>query len=133
MERQLPELLFGGTKFRVDIQNGCFVQADDASNKIEFYHLIYKDNHNELDYNPATKKEHYLFDDPEGVLLLKIPRLIELDPVGVAQKYGIDQSSLKYLRDSDMELSREKLLEKMDKRLAQSIIEKRKLKRGKRI
>jgi hypothetical protein len=95
MKRELPKWNIHGTTFNVDVKNEWLVQVDDAYNKIRFTHMDFKLTHYEFDFDPAYKNIHAPFDEATGVIRVKVPTMIELDPEGMAEKYRVHPDELK--------------------------------------
>lgn len=97
MSRTLPEINIYGDPFYVDIRLGEIRKKDAPYNSISFdqmeasgdgYHYrFWYDPKNKAHFpiTPGTRKV------PAQAVCLEIPYEIKLDPVGVAQKYGLDQ------------------------------------------
>lgn len=84
-----------GTTFLVDIHTQVLRQTDNPANEISFVRdMADQDSHYSLFYDPEEKN---IPRQTHGAVLLKeiiIPKLIELDPEGMAAKYGLQAGDL---------------------------------------
>ncbi|UZJ63944.1 hypothetical protein OKW96_16240 [Sphingobacterium sp. KU25419] len=118
--RELPLFQIGGTDFFVDIQRHQLREKDNPHNRITLgnvkeeygFSFFYYDTLTKNRYNGGTAEL------PERVMLIIMPPLKELDPIGLARKHG--------LRDNHYENSR-------DKRTAESLPQLRKSNANKQI
>lgn len=91
------------TDFMVDIDKQVLREAQRPTNEISFVNDM-KDmgSHYLLNYDIVEKTCTPAVSDPLTWLPFHIPPLIELDPAGMAEKYGIPQSDLKGKIDFDV-------------------------------
>jgi len=89
MERQLPTLEIEGTTFLVDIQQMAIIQKGIPDNIIFFAEIENEDTH----YNmPFDLKAKCLADgrtNEKDIVWVTVPRMSQLDPEGMAQKYNV--------------------------------------------
>jgi hypothetical protein len=90
MGRELPEYELYGTKFLVDVELLELRQKDDPENTISFLSMEDRGTHYRIDYNV---NEAYNVD---------IPPLKELDPEGMAAKYGCSIEDMKNKTDFEI-------------------------------
>lgn len=91
MERKLPIAEIAGTSFYVDVLREELRQTDDASNRISFNELSESKGGYSFIYDKKTKNvpEENTEDNAGHLVKVTLPALMELDPVGIAEKYGI--------------------------------------------
>jgi len=93
--RMLPVFLMEGTEFFVDTQLNEFRQKDAPWNRISMNELteLSEGDVTALVYDTDTKNIYEGIVDPDNipahVKLVILPSLMELDPVGMARKYGL--------------------------------------------
>ncbi len=103
MERELPVFTIEGTDFIVDIQKGGLVQADDPGNIIELESLSDHGTHYEMFYD-LREKNWVAGVGPidDQMVDVKIPLMVTLDPVGMAEKYGVKVAGLQGKTDKQI-------------------------------
>jgi hypothetical protein len=85
-----------GTSFVVDIDLQVLRQSDNASNEISFINdMVDFESHYRLFYDPARLNGPRGGYDPATLKEINVPKLIELDPEGMARKYGFEPGELK--------------------------------------
>lgn len=93
MARKLPIAEIAGTSFYVDVIREELRQANNDQNRISFnelteskggYSFIYDTRTKNVPENSATTRN-----EPGNMVRVTLPALMELDPVGLAEKYGI--------------------------------------------
>jgi hypothetical protein len=93
MARKLPIAEIARTSFYVDVLREELRQTDDAENRISFNELFDSKGGYSFIYDTRTKNvpENGSAAEIESGSLVKVtlPALMELDPVGIAEKYGI--------------------------------------------
>ncbi|WEK21356.1 MAG: hypothetical protein P0Y49_09405 [Candidatus Pedobacter colombiensis] len=89
METQLPIHEINGTSFLVDVQKGELKEAGNPDNTIAFADMRYNEEGYGFSYDPLTKNlpEWNRLYKPE-IELIQVPHMVELDPAGMAAKYG---------------------------------------------
>ncbi|MEP7372323.1 MAG: hypothetical protein ABI675_02970 [Chitinophagaceae bacterium] len=93
-QHNLPVFTIEGTDYLVDVMNNKFIQKLNKSNTISFRKLEYHGTYYTLE---GYAKER-----------LKIPQLIELDPVGMAKKYNLSLEKLAGKSDFDLRADTER-------------------------
>lgn len=102
-----------GTLFEVDIETQRLVEQANPANAISFidqmtdhgtHYSMYYDLRRKNQYN--TGMGSYESDDWEGI---RIPKLIELDPLGMAERYGCSIEQLKGKTDFEVIVNQEDL------------------------
>lgn len=91
MERKLPIAEIAGTSFYVDVKREELRQTDDAGNRISFNELAENKKGYSFVYDTRKKNvpDRHSEDDRERTIRVTLPALMELDPAGLAEKYGI--------------------------------------------
>ncbi len=88
MKRELPVYNIEGTDFVVDVANLQFREKANPENVIPVSDMRDVGDGYVFDYSPKEKNIPMLFSDDTDVREVKIPELVQLDPVGMAEKYG---------------------------------------------
>lgn len=95
-----------GTVFEVDIQNQQLIERANPINAISFVNqMIDHGTHYEMGYDRSLKTtldRANDFSESENWELIKVPKLIELDPEGMADKYGYTVADLKDKTDFEI-------------------------------
>ena len=95
----LPKINIAGSDFIVDMRLKELRAADNTDKRIDLNSLHMDDNGEQYIgfYKPASKEivriDHKIVNIPKGVVMLKIPNELKLDPLGVAREYGVDEIS----------------------------------------
>ncbi|CAL1519137.1 hypothetical protein [Chitinophaga sp. MM2321] len=91
MNKKPIEYSLKGTTFYVDIDRRELQEKENPENVISFLAMNDKRTHYEMDYDPEEKNLIPSFpnfnDEPPGNLIL-VPQMKDLDPEGMARKYG---------------------------------------------
>lgn len=96
----LPQINLAGEMFTVDIRNHDLRDSRNFSPVISLksFELTNDGWHYEAYYHPVMKQvveiDPKLLEFPEGVVKIRIPNEIGLDPVGTARQYGMDEREL---------------------------------------
>ncbi len=106
-ERALPIINIQGTDFMVDIEK---LQLTEKANENNFIPLGYMSEVSgagyEFDYGLESKNIHSIWIDEESVRVC-IPELVQLDPTGMSEKYGIPSEHLKGKTDFEIMVNQE--------------------------
>ena len=98
MERKLPIAEIAGTSFFVDVLREELRQTDKSENRISFNELAETGEGYSFNYDIRTKnipqRDADVESDREYLVKVTLPALMELDPVGIAEKYGIPIEAL---------------------------------------
>lgn len=103
---QLPIYGIEGVPFLVDVDLALMRHAKDPLNFIEFSDMIDKGTHYETYFDPKTETADVYSEKPRGLVKVKIPQMVVLDPERVALKYNVKVSELP-AKDSELRTSRE--------------------------
>jgi hypothetical protein len=108
--RPAPIFTIEGTSFVVDIEKQVLRQTNDQSNEISFIRDMQdKTDHYLLIYDTGLKRS---LDGPIGpgaIRAVKVPQLVELDPEGMAEKYGFSAKELEGKTDFEIIVDQEAL------------------------
>lgn len=88
MKRELPVYSIEGTDFVVDVANLQLSEKANPENVIPLSDMRDVGDGYVFDYSPKEKNIPMLFSDDTDVRTVKIPKLVQLDPVGMSEKYG---------------------------------------------
>lgn len=90
------------TSFIVNIERQELIEQDDPDNEISFVTQM-KDcgDHYEMKYNRREKNTHNTA-NVDDVVIVEVPTLIELDPEGMAARYGLTIGDLKNKTDFEV-------------------------------
>jgi len=103
MKRELPVFNIEGTDFLVDVDKRWLIQAGNPGNFFEFIDMEDKGTHYEMFYDKRYKCEVVGVGPRDDQMIdIKIPPMVVLDPVGVAEKYGLTVEGLKGKTDMDI-------------------------------
>lgn len=113
MQRQVPIFIIQGTSFLVDVKEQVLRQTNDQENEISFinnmqdhgtfYRLLY-----DLDGKRAAEDQR----DQTRVKVIDVPQLIELDPEGMAEQYGLTVGELQGKTDFQVIVDQELLAQR---------------------
>lgn len=104
----LPLHNIEGTAFKVDISNNVLQQVADAGNVIHFAEMEYKGDRYEFLYDREIKNVATILGyDASRMVNVSIPQKVELDPAGMAKKYGLDEKSVAGKSDFDVMVNQE--------------------------
>lgn len=100
--RDLPLFNIGGTDFIVDIKNHLFQEKDNSENKMTLGNVKEEYGFSFFYYDPSTRNRYEgpIAGAPKEIMLIIVPPLKELDPIGLARKNG--------LRDGHYQSTRQK-------------------------
>jgi hypothetical protein len=115
-ERELPTVAIERTRFIVDVYQNELRQKGNEKNAIAFECLDYKGTHYELEYDKSRKNIPEIFNwDSKDVVKVTIPQKVELDPEGMAKKYGFDLQSIHCKSDFEIMVDQMKYEERVIK------------------
>lgn len=89
--RDLPLFNIGGTDFIVDMKNHVFQEKDNPDNKMTLGPVKEEYGFSFFYYDPSTRNRYNgpIAEVPKEVMLIIVPPLKELDPIGLARKHGL--------------------------------------------
>lgn len=117
MKRDLPIFNIVGTDFLVDVTKPELREKADPENTISFFEMHDIGNGYLFDYRPKDKNLAPLFSDEEGNLTVRMPPLVELDPVGMAERYGKTVSEIEGKSDLEIMVDQTILQQRLQGRL----------------
>ncbi|EJL74367.1 hypothetical protein [Chryseobacterium populi] len=110
MKRELPVITIEGTEFMVDVNAFKLHEKDNPENVISFEDMRDVDDGYVFSYSPGRRNIPPLFGrDSNRSITVKIPEWVALDPVGMAEKYGLTPEKLQGKTDFDVMVDQEAL------------------------
>lgn len=107
--RQLPEEKLGDTTFIIDVTYSELREKQNPLNIISYRDMEYKGDHYLLHYDRKRKTISDLLSRQQDIVLIKLRQMVDIDPIGIGEKYGIPLSELPK-KDSELQCN-QKLLE----------------------
>ncbi len=117
MERVLPVYTIEGADFIVDIANLQLKEKAHPENTISLFDMRDVGDGYVFDYDPARKNLPELFNEHEAIKEVKIPELVQLDPVGMAEKYGLPIEAIEGKKDFDLMVDQQVYKERLNGKL----------------
>ena len=116
--RPIPYFSMEGTVFEVDIENQRLIERANPANTISFvWDMTDKDSYYTFTYD-LDKKNVYDkstgFYESEDWTQVRVPKLIELDPEGMAEKYGFTVTELQGKNDFEVIVNQRLLTERQN-------------------
>lgn len=109
MKRQLPVYNIEGTDFIVDVANLQLQEKANPENVIPVSDMRDVGDGYVFDYSPKEKNIPVLFSDDTDVRTVKIPELVQLDAIGMAEKYGFSANSIQGKTDFELMVDQQAL------------------------
>lgn len=116
-KRKLPEIMIEGTVFLVNAEHYELIQKDNPLGKLSVFDMNYRDNQYHFSYNKRFRSVQSVYDDPSDEVPVSIPALVDLDPEGMALKYGLNRSDLKGKTDYAIMADKQALIDRLNGRL----------------
>lgn len=113
MKRELPIYNIEGTDFEVDVVNLRLHEKANPDNIISVSDMRDVENGYAFDYSLREKNIPMISTDYKDIRSVKIPELVKLDPVGMAEKYGHPVDSLQGKTDFDLMVNHEALARRL--------------------
>lgn len=101
MERELPIINIHGTDFRVDIEKLELTEKVNEKNAIPFGYMSDVSGGYEFDYGLESRNIRNIWTDEES-MRVTVPPLMELDPIGMSEKYKVPLEQLKGKTDFEI-------------------------------
>lgn len=101
MSKKVDVELFGET-FNYDAKTDCLIHKEKSRFKVPFSKLMDRGTHYEAPYYPEFERTGYLKGIEADSGLCRVNQRVDLDPEGMAEKYGIKVSDLKGKTDFDV-------------------------------
>lgn len=107
MERELPIVNIEGTEFIVDVMAEELREKSNPQNIMNIQEMDYVGDGYSFRYDPGVKNlpdevPIELLDEDRELMKVKLPELIALDPVGMAEKYNLTIEEIKGKTDFDL-------------------------------
>ncbi|MGN6214475.1 hypothetical protein [Parafilimonas sp.] len=109
MKRQLPVYNIEGTDFIVDVANLQLQEKANPENVILVSDMRDVGDGYVFDYSPKEKNIPVLFSDDTDVRTVKIPELVQLDAIGMAEKYGFSANNIQGKTDFELMVDQQAL------------------------
>lgn len=116
MERALPVYTVEGTDFLVDVEKMELREKANPENTISLFDMRDMGDRYQFEYDRKGKNMPALVGHRDSTYV-SIPQLVELDPDGMAQKYGYTTQQIQGKTDFDLMVDQEALKERMTGRL----------------
>lgn len=123
MERQLPTLEIEGTSFVVDVDSMVIIQKGVPENKIQFAEMDNEDTHYSMEFDPISRSLADGGSTSEASKWVNIPRMTQLDPQGMANKYHVPVEGISDKMDFEVMLENPDLAMRMQGKLNRIEIE----------
>lgn len=120
MKRELPVYNIEGTDFIVDVANLQLMEKANPQNVIPVLDMMDTGDGYEFEYSPKIKNMPSLsadYADYKDITRVKIPELVMLDPVGMAEKYSYPLEAIPGKKDIDIMVDQKALKERLSGRL----------------
>lgn len=117
MKRELPIFSILGTDFLVDVTKPELREKTNPENTVSFFEMHDLGNGYLFDYRPKDKSIAPLFSDEEENLTIRLPQLVELDPVGMAERYGKTLAEIQGKSDFEIMVDQLALQQRLQGRL----------------
>jgi len=116
MKRTLPIYKLDGIPFIVDIQNNCLQEVNNPHNRVRFMGTMDTGSGYQICFDRKIKN-HGILSQPGSAryLMLNVPYLKDLDPIGAMLKYDTTLEDLKNKSDLDLILSQPQFIERLRK------------------
>lgn len=117
MERELPTIKIEGTEFLLDVGQVLLIEKDNPENTISFFEMRDKGNGYSFDYNRKSHNIPAPWDRAEDNVRIELLQLIEMDPYGMAKKYGLPLKDIHGKSDLDVMVDSRALEQRLKGRL----------------
>lgn len=109
MERELPIITIEGTDFIVDVDKVKLRERGNEDNEISIFHMKELERGYGFIYDRITKRMSIWSTVDENRVAVTIPELVDLDPAGMSQKYGVPLEVVKTKNDFELMVDQEAL------------------------
>jgi len=117
MERELPIVKIEGTEFLVDVSQALLREKDRPENTIPVFEMNDDGGGYSFEYDRQRRNMPDPWDSDPDVIVVNLPPLVEMDPEGMALKYGTTVEELKGKTDFDLMVDQKALDERLKGRL----------------
>lgn len=116
----MPIINIHGTDFMVDIEKLKLTEKSNENNHLPFGYMSEVSGGYEFDYGLKSRNIHNIWTDEESVRV-KIPELVELDPLGMSEKYKVPVEHLKGKTDFEIMVDQQAFDLRVNKRVLPTI------------
>ncbi|MBN9284121.1 MULTISPECIES: hypothetical protein [unclassified Flavobacterium] len=113
MKRELPIFNINGTEFIVDVENLQLREKNNDNNVISFLAMNEMNRGYQFIYNTIGNNMSIFAGTDQYNVIVNVPELVDLDPVGMAQKYGCKLEEVKSKTDFDLMVDQKALNRRM--------------------
>lgn len=117
MEKELPTIKIEGTEFLLDVGQLLLIQKDSPENTISFFEMEDKGDCYSFDYNRKSHNIPAPWDRAEDNVRIQLLQLVEMDPDGMANKYGLSPKQIHGKSDLDIMVDSSALEQRLKGRL----------------
>ncbi|MFC3756580.1 hypothetical protein ACFONJ_11430 [Chryseobacterium tructae] len=114
MERKLPTILIEGTEFIIDVNRLEFREKADERNILSLHLMKDIEGGYQFSYGLQSKNTPNIWTDEKSITV-KIPELVELDPLGMSTKYKIPLEQLRGKTDFEIMVNQYAFDRRMEK------------------
>ncbi|QRY55576.1 hypothetical protein [Sphingobacterium siyangense] len=114
MERELPVITIEETDFMVDVHNITLKEQGNEDNTISIFHMRELKRGYEFIYDKLTKSMSLWTAVDENRVVVAIPEMVDLDPIGMSLKYGVPVEELQTKNDFELMVDQEALRRRLD-------------------
>lgn len=109
MERKLPVITIEGTDFIVDVENLVLRERGHELNTIPIFHMKEVEGGYQFIYDTFQRNISLWSTASEMHVVVEIPELVKLDPIGMSDKYGVPIGELGTKTDFELMVDQEAL------------------------
>lgn len=117
MERELPIVKLEGTEFLLDVDQLHLREKENPENTISFFEMKDEGHGYSFDYDAKSRNLPRPWDHGPEITTVRLLQLVEMDPEGMAKKYGMPVEDLKGKTDFDVMVDHEALQGRLKGRL----------------
>jgi hypothetical protein len=117
MNRKLPQYKINGIEFIVDVEHSRLIERSNPENSWNLSVVFDHGTGYSVHYNGLSKKLEKYHNHTEHSRTAYIPYLSQMDPIGMAEKYGVDLTIVQqqFKKDLDIILESPALIERIRK------------------
>lgn len=112
METNRKEHVIEGTVFLVDVDTLALIEKANPANAIAYQYMDYKGSHYEMAYDKVRKNAAYLGSKELDTLHVTVPLFAQLDPSGMAQRFGLTLNDMAGKTDFDLLVGEEAFIQR---------------------
>lgn len=117
MEKELPVVKIEGTEFLLDVGQLLLIEKGNPGNTISFFEMDDNGNGYSFDYSRQRRNMPYPWDKQDETVTVNLLPLVEMDPRGMAEKYGLTVQDVKGKNDFEVMVDGKALEERLRGRL----------------